>query len=248
MTAVTRIAVVDDEESLRETLGIAFRREGWAVETYSDGAAACHALLGNEGGNGGGGGGVGPLLPDALVLDILLPRIDGLEVLRRLRAGRARALPVLLLSSKGEEFDRVLGLEPAPTTIWPSRFRCVNSSPGCGHWCGGGNCTPTRPPTRRRSSTASSASTSRSSAPRRADRGAAHRDRVSPARRPDPPAGSSPHPAPTPRRRLSERSLRRRTHDRQPRQAPAPEARRGWRGRPGGGGLRLGHPIGGDEV
>ena len=94
---IARVAVVDDEAGLRETLGVALRREGWVVETYSDGAAALDGLAQRP--------------PDALVLDIVMPRVDGLEVLRRLRAGAGAELPILLLSSRGEEFDRVLGLE-----------------------------------------------------------------------------------------------------------------------------------------
>lgn len=94
---IARVAVVDDEAGLRETLGVALRREGWVVEGYSDGAAALDGLAQRP--------------PDALVLDIVMPRVDGLEVLRRLRAGAGAELPILLLSSRGEEFDRVLGLE-----------------------------------------------------------------------------------------------------------------------------------------
>jgi DNA-binding response OmpR family regulator len=96
-TAIPRIAVVDDEAGLRETLTVALRREGWAVETHADGASALDALQ--------------QRLPDALILDIVLPRLDGLDVLRRLRGGAGAQLPILLLSSRSEEFDRVLGLE-----------------------------------------------------------------------------------------------------------------------------------------
>jgi DNA-binding response OmpR family regulator len=91
-----RVAVVDDEPSLRRTLEVALRREGFAVDLHADGLAAWRAFE--------------AALPDVVVLDILLPRLDGLELLRRLRA-RSRELPILMLTSKGEEFDRVLGLE-----------------------------------------------------------------------------------------------------------------------------------------
>ena len=60
-------------------------------------------------------------LPDIAVLDILLPRVDGLELLRRLRA-RSRELPILMLTSKGEEFDRVLGLEMGADDYLPKPF------------------------------------------------------------------------------------------------------------------------------
>ena len=90
------IAVVDDEETLRETVGFALRREGYRVEPFPDGLAAWRSF---ERG-----------LPDLAILDILMPRMDGLELCRRLRALSER-LPILFLTSKDEEFDKVLGLE-----------------------------------------------------------------------------------------------------------------------------------------
>jgi two-component system response regulator ChvI len=91
-----RVAVVDDEENLLETVGFALKREGYRVDGYRDGLAAWEAFEAE--------------LPDLAILDILLPRMDGLELCRRLR-GRSEALPILFLTSKVEEFDRVLGLE-----------------------------------------------------------------------------------------------------------------------------------------
>ncbi len=102
-----RIAVVDDEAGIRTTLEVALRREGYAVELHADGLAAWEAFS--------------AALPDVVVLDILLPRIDGLELLRRLRA-LSRELPILMLSSKGEEFDRVLGLEMGADDYLPKPF------------------------------------------------------------------------------------------------------------------------------
>jgi two-component system response regulator ChvI len=90
------IGLVDDEESLRETVGFALRREGYRVEPFPDGLAAWRSF--EQG------------LPDLVVLDILMPRMDGLELCRRLRALSER-LPILFLTSKDEELDRVLGLE-----------------------------------------------------------------------------------------------------------------------------------------
>ena len=90
------IAVVDDEESLRETVGFALRREGYRVEPFPDGLSAWRSF---ERG-----------LPDLAILDILMPQMDGLELCRRLRALSER-VPILFLTSKDEEFDRVLGLE-----------------------------------------------------------------------------------------------------------------------------------------
>jgi DNA-binding response OmpR family regulator len=93
---MTLIGLVDDEESLRETVSFALRREGYQVEPFPDGLAAWRSF---ETG-----------LPDLVVLDILMPQMDGLELCRRLRALSER-LPILFLTSKDEEFDRVLGLE-----------------------------------------------------------------------------------------------------------------------------------------
>lgn len=90
------VALVDDEPGLRETVGLALRRAGYRVETWADGAAAWEAFQRS--------------LPDVAILDVLMPRMDGLELCRRLR-GRSEALPILFLTSKDEELDRVLGLE-----------------------------------------------------------------------------------------------------------------------------------------
>jgi two-component system response regulator ChvI len=90
------VALVDDEKSLRETVGLALRREGHRVALYPDGLSAWEAFTRE--------------LPDLAILDIVLPRLEGLELLRRLR-GRSDRLPILMLTSKVEEFDKVLGLE-----------------------------------------------------------------------------------------------------------------------------------------
>lgn len=90
------IAVVEDEEGIRESVSFALRREGWNVETFADGAEAWEAFQRD--------------LPDLVVLDIVMPRMDGLELCRRLRA-RSESLPIVFVTSRDEELDRVLGLE-----------------------------------------------------------------------------------------------------------------------------------------
>jgi DNA-binding response OmpR family regulator len=90
------VAIVDDEEHLRATVSKALRREGFRTSLYADGAQAWKELSGS--------------LPDLLILDIIMPRMDGLEVCRRVRAV-SPDLPVMFLTSRDEEFDRVLGLE-----------------------------------------------------------------------------------------------------------------------------------------
>src|SRR5258706_13182118 len=90
------IALVDDEETIRETVAFALRRDGYDVITFADGAAAWDVVKDR--------------LPSLAILDITMPRMDGLELCRRLRA-RSDTLPIIFLTSKDEELDRVLGLE-----------------------------------------------------------------------------------------------------------------------------------------
>lgn len=88
------VMVVDDEVNIREAIAFTLRREGFEV---------LEAATGNEAVE------LAEHKPDVVVLDIMLPGIDGLEVLRRLRA--TSNVPVLMLSAKGDEMDRVIGLE-----------------------------------------------------------------------------------------------------------------------------------------
>jgi DNA-binding response OmpR family regulator len=91
-----RVAIVDDEPGVRDGVALALERSGYRVEPYADGESAWKAFA--------------ERLPDLVILDILMPGIDGLELCRRLRA-HSRELPIVFLSSRDEEFDRVLGLE-----------------------------------------------------------------------------------------------------------------------------------------
>ena len=90
------MTVVEDEEGIREAVCVALRREGYRTESFDDGARAWEAFE--------------HALPDLAILDIGLPRLDGLELCRRLRA-KSEVLPIVFLTSREEEFDRVLGLE-----------------------------------------------------------------------------------------------------------------------------------------
>ncbi len=91
---MTSIALVDDDRNILTSVSIALEAEGFEVRTYSDGAAALTALSASP--------------PDLAVFDIKMPRMDGMELLRRLRL--KSDLPVLFLTSKDEEIDEVLGL------------------------------------------------------------------------------------------------------------------------------------------
>ncbi|WP_269470701.1 response regulator transcription factor [Streptomyces humicola] len=90
-----RVLVVDDESALAELMSMALRYEGWDVRTESDGNAALRAAA--------------EFKPDAVVLDIVLPGLDGLEVLSRLRR-EIPDVPVLFLTGKDAVEDRIAGL------------------------------------------------------------------------------------------------------------------------------------------
>jgi DNA-binding response OmpR family regulator len=93
--AVRRILVVDDEPMVREVVTAYLEREGFFVSEAADGAAAVAALQGTP--------------PDLVVLDLMLPKIDGYDILARLR--RQGNIPVIVLTARTEESDRILGLE-----------------------------------------------------------------------------------------------------------------------------------------
>ena len=93
-----RILVVDDEEDLLELVNYNLSREGFRVECVATGEAALAAARKN--------------LPDLIVLDLLLPSVDGLEICRRLKADeKTKHIPIIMLTAKSEEADMVSGLE-----------------------------------------------------------------------------------------------------------------------------------------
>jgi two-component system response regulator ChvI len=92
MTAT--IALVDDDRNILTSVSIALQAEGFLTRVYSDGESALKALVENP--------------PDLAVLDIKMPKMDGLELLRRLR--EKSAIPVIFLTSKDDELDEALGL------------------------------------------------------------------------------------------------------------------------------------------
>ena len=88
------IALVDDDRNILTSVSIALQAEGFALRLYSDGDTALKALIENQ--------------PDLVVLDIKMPRMDGMEVLKRLR--EKSQVPVIFLTSKDTEIDEALGL------------------------------------------------------------------------------------------------------------------------------------------
>lgn len=91
-----QILVVDDEAPIRELLSFNLKKSGYEVETAADGRAALQKAL----------------EADLVLLDIMLPEVDGLEVCRQLKADpQTSGIPIIMLTAKAEEIDRVLGLE-----------------------------------------------------------------------------------------------------------------------------------------
>jgi len=91
---MSRIALVDDDRNILTSVSISLEAEGFEVETYNDGQSALDAFSRR--------------LPDMAVLDIKMPRMDGIELLQRLRM--KTHMPVIFLTSKDDEVDEVLGL------------------------------------------------------------------------------------------------------------------------------------------
>jgi len=94
MTENSRIALVDDDRNILTSVSMTLEAEGFDVETYNDGQSALDAF--------------NKRMPDMAVLDIKMPRMDGMDLLQRLR--QKTTMPVIFLTSKDDEIDEVLGL------------------------------------------------------------------------------------------------------------------------------------------
>ncbi len=93
-----RIILIEDEKDIVELVRYNFHKEGFDLASFASGREGLEALRRNP--------------PDLVLLDIMLPDLDGFEICKRLRAeDRLRSLPVIFLTAKGEELDRILGLE-----------------------------------------------------------------------------------------------------------------------------------------
>lgn len=91
------ILVVDDEQSVVEVVALYLRREGFDVRIAQDGGQALAAVR--------------EKLPALIILDVMLPELDGLEIMRRLRTNPDTDIPVILLTARSQEIDRIYGLE-----------------------------------------------------------------------------------------------------------------------------------------
>lgn len=94
-SATQTIALVDDDRNILTSVSIALESEGYRVETYTDGASALDGLMARP--------------PNLAIFDIKMPRMDGMELLRRLR--QKSDLPVIFLTSKDDEIDELFGLK-----------------------------------------------------------------------------------------------------------------------------------------
>jgi two-component system response regulator MprA len=102
-----RILVVDDDRAVRESLRRSLQFNGYTVQLASDGRQAIEMLAAQR--------------PDAMVLDVMMPRMDGLEVCRRLR-GTGDDLPILVLTARDAVSDRVAGLDAGADDYLPKPF------------------------------------------------------------------------------------------------------------------------------
>jgi len=105
----TRVLVVEDEESFLEALRVGLAREGFAIDIARDGSEALTRFEANE--------------PDIVLLDVMLPRISGIDVCREIRS--KSDVPIIMVTAKGEEIDAVVGLEVGADdyVTKPYRFR-----------------------------------------------------------------------------------------------------------------------------
>src|SRR5215212_2732267 len=95
---MTKILVVEDEEHIRQLVSMYLAKEGFAVETAADGRAALSRI--------------NAVKPDLLVLDLMLPKVDGWTVCRELRRSPlTENLPIIMLTARDDLIDRILGLE-----------------------------------------------------------------------------------------------------------------------------------------
>ena len=96
-TKSPKILVVDDESNILDVVELYLLREGYKVYRAADGATALSLYAEQK--------------PDLVILDVMLPQLDGMEVLRRLRAQGPQAAPVIMLTAKSQEEDKLTGLE-----------------------------------------------------------------------------------------------------------------------------------------
>ena len=109
-----RVLLVEDEDSFVEALSVGLAHEGFEVTVARDGAEAIEVFEGAD--------------PDLILLDLMLPKLSGLDVCRHVRA--RSNVPIIMVTAKGEEIDAVVALE-VPMTMSSSPTGSGSLSPGC---------------------------------------------------------------------------------------------------------------------
>lgn len=105
----TKILVVEDEKNIAKLVSYNLEREGFRVSVVKDGEEALESIRGNP--------------PQLILLDLMLPKVDGLEVCRRIRSDpRTASIPVIMLTAKTQEADRIVGLELGADDYIPKPF------------------------------------------------------------------------------------------------------------------------------
>ncbi len=136
-----KVLVVDDEDHILELARLYLSREGYQIETVTDGANALARF--------------GQVKPDLVVLDIMLPNVDGLTICREIR--KTSQVPIIMLTARDEVTDKVVGLELGADDYlccWRATRAACSSAASCWTWCGG----TTSPATRGRSTSTCSSS------------------------------------------------------------------------------------------
>ena len=122
-----RVLVAEDDRAIRESLTLALELEGHDVEAVTDGGHALEAIMAHE--------------PDLIVLDWMMPGVDGLSVCRRVRSGGS-AVPILMLTARTEIADRVSGLDAGADDYLAKPFSLDELLAGCAPSSGGPAATP----------------------------------------------------------------------------------------------------------
>ena len=109
-----RVLLAEDEPNIVESLTFLLERAGFNIAAESDGRKALDKVLADA--------------PDILILDVMLPSLDGYEILRQLRSDhRTEKLPILMLTAKGQREDRRPRWNAVPIFLLPSHFRTLKS-------------------------------------------------------------------------------------------------------------------------
>jgi DNA-binding response OmpR family regulator len=108
METIDHVLIVDDDRDIRELIAAYLEKNGMRTTVAANGRQMRAAL--------------DTAVPDLIVLDLMLPGEDGLVLCRELRAGKFRTIPVLMLTARGEEVDRIIGLEMGADDYMPKPF------------------------------------------------------------------------------------------------------------------------------